>query len=94
MPTLLCHIVWMPSYADDKPVDGPEARRVGLCLRPDGQFRQPFPPSLTLPPDARIHRPLPKSLNVICWKIRQSRRQTTVSAPTSLCHNGETDRRC
>jgi len=37
---------------------------LGLFLRPDGQFRQPFPSSLTLPPNARTRRALPKSRNM------------------------------
>jgi hypothetical protein len=57
----------------------PKARRIGLCVRPDGQFRQPFLSSLCSPPDARTRRSLAKSrktdlLENQCrvWSVRRS----------------------
>src|ERR1700720_1965631 len=52
-----------------KPGDGPEARRIGLCPRPDGQFRQPFS-SRRSPPNARTRRGVSKMTDKVeFWKI-------------------------
>jgi hypothetical protein len=61
----------LPPAKPDMPSrgDGPEARRIGTCPRPDGQFRQPFLASVA---PRRMREPagaLPKSRNIEFWKI-------------------------
>jgi hypothetical protein len=56
-----------------KPGDSPEARRIGPCPRPDGQFRQPFSSSVA---PRRMREPAGaqlKSRNIEFWKIRERR---------------------